>query len=187
MFQNFQFAVSKCCVSLFVRRSFYPVTTIVCAQYALPQLQVASGNRRSYRKTYVAETVQKLVPKTVLLCAVNANYWVSINQVERRATHCKAFAQYFRNCYSHLFTKFFFLMCACVCVCVLCAYACVFYAIVSQTNFCATSFGIPQETLEWVDKNFENFKCPGKFKISLRNKKNPLLFFLQYKLINVFK
>ena len=46
-----------------------------------------------------------------------------------------------------LIYKVFFL-CVRVCVCVLCAYACVFYDIVSQTNFCATFFGIPQETLE---------------------------------------
>jgi len=31
VFRNLQFSLSKCCVSSYARRSFYPITTIVCS------------------------------------------------------------------------------------------------------------------------------------------------------------
>lgn len=50
-FQNFQFSLSKCCVSWYARRGFYPVTTIVCSVHSSP----VAGSLR--KQTFLPENI----------------------------------------------------------------------------------------------------------------------------------
>lgn len=189
VFLNFQCSVSKCFVSWYVWRSFCPVTAIVCSV-------VSSSVAGSLRKQTVLpeNTCRGNCTKTLFcLCAVNANYWVFINQVERRATHTVTHLPSISESVVELSIMLFSLIYnvlsldVCVCVCVFYVLMQAFvYAIVSQMNFRTASFGIPQEMLEWVHTNFENFKFPDTFKNPSKNRKIPLIVSLQYKLTYVF-
>jgi hypothetical protein len=97
VFQNFQFSVSKCCLSWYVRRSFCPVTTIVCSVHS----SSFAGSLR--KQTVLPENIcrgnyTKTGPKSSSVVCSECELLSTISQLERIATHCNTFAQYFRNC-----------------------------------------------------------------------------------------
>jgi hypothetical protein len=130
VFQNFQFSLSKCCVSLYVRRSFYPATTILCSvrsssvacslrkQTVLPE-NICRGNykNRSQKLFCCVQWIRNIECPSI-------NWREGLHTVTILHSISETVVELSFILFALIYNALF--LCVCVCVCVLCACACVF-------------------------------------------------------------
>jgi len=145
VFQNFQCFLSKCFVSWYVRRRFYPVTTIVCWVHSSPVV----GSLR--KQTVLPENIcPRICTKTATQKLFRNVQWVRIIEYPSvkwiEILHTLKLLPSISETVVELsiipFSLTYSILFLCVFVCFMCL--CMRFLRHCFSNFGATSFGIPQ-------------------------------------------